>query len=238
MRGREGEKRSVDFLRLDTSVTLVNHDVDDFDLPNRFYFSTPEPQYGKQPILNSDLANLDLARREQINQTLSDHTQVDWTWLMSDTTALVGDMNNNIHDGVISQANAAIAVQRTPRMSYYVGTLYLRNGDPFRNQYEYFLDKGTLDKRIRNADSHFLTTGTSYQLNRKYTFSVAHQYDIDRGSDAYTQVVIIRKFPHWYGAFSFGLDAIRDSLSFSVSFWPEGTDQIALGSRRFTRLTR
>ncbi len=238
MRGREGEKRSVDFLRLDTSVTLVNHDVDDFDLPNRFYFSTPEPQYGKQPILNSDLANLDLARREQINQTLSDHTQVDWTWLMSDTTALVGDMNNNVHDGVISQANAAIAVQRTPRMSYYVGTLYLRNGDPFRNQYEYFLDKGTLDKRIRNADSHFLTTGTSYQLNRKYTFSVAHQYDIDRGSDAYTQVVIIRKFPHWYGAFSFGLDAIRDSLSFSVSFWPEGTDQIALGSRRFTRLTR
>lgn len=238
MRGREGQKRSVDFLRLDTSVTLVNHDVDDFALPNRFYFSAPETQYGKRPILNSDLANLDLARREQIHQTLSDHTQVDWTWQMSDTTALVGDINNNLHDGDISQADLAVAVQRTPRLSYYVGTLYLRDGDPFRKQYEYYQEHGEQAEAIRYADSHFLTTGTSYQLNRIYILSLAHQYDIGRTEDAYTQVVIIRKFSHWYGAFSFGVDSIRDSLSFSVSFWPEGTEEIALGSRRYTRLTR
>ena len=219
-RGPEGKKRSVDFFRLNTDVTLVERDVEGSLLPNKFFFSSPEPQFGETPLLNPDFSNLGLARRETINQTLSDFATADWTWLISDTTALTGSFNYNIHEGLISQAHAALAVQRFDRMSYYVGDLFINHADTFRAD-----------------NSHFLTGGLSYRLNRKYTVALAQQFDVERSLDSYSQIVIIREFAHWYGAFSFSLDPARDSVGFSVSFWPEGFDKFALGSRRFTRLT-
>jgi len=221
MRGLQGDKHSVDFLRFDAGLTLVNHDVDDCDLPNKFFFSTPEPQLDPAAFLNADLVNFDLARREQINQNLSDHVTADSTWRISEETVVTGRVNYNLNDSVLSQAGANIAVQRSPRTSYYVGNRYLHGGDPFQLE-----------------DSHFLTAGVSYKLNRKYTFAATHQYDIEQTADSYTQAVIIRKFVHWYGAFSVSHDADRDSFSFQVSFWPEGLERFALGSRRFARLTR
>jgi len=219
-RGPQDDKRSVDFLRLNTSVTLVNNDVDDADLPGRFFFSSPEWQFDKAAYLNDDLANLGLARRERINQNLSDHANADWTWLISDTTVLDGGINCNIHDGLISQADNSIAVQRSPRLRYYFGYRYLRNADPFED-----------------LDASFLTVGTSYKMNRKHTIALSHQYDIERTSASRSQVTMIRKYPHWYGAFSISYSASTGSTSFTLSFWPEGFDKLTLGSRRLTRLT-
>jgi len=224
-RGPEGEKRSVDVLRFDASVTLVEHGADDVEIPNKFFFSRPETQFDKPGLINADFANLGLARREQINQCLADQARGEWAWLASDTTAVLGDVNYNMRDGDISQAGAGVAVQRTPRLSYYLGDYYLHDGDPFGD-----------GRPPRSRDAHFLTGGATYQLNRKYTLAVAEQFDVERRKDAFTQIVVIRKFPHWYGAFVFGLDSARKSVSFSVSFWPEGLPHIGLGSRRFARL--
>jgi hypothetical protein len=221
MRGPQDQKSSVDFLRFNAGATLVEHDVDNAPLPSKFFFSDPEPQYGKAPIANADFVNLGLARREQVSQNFSDHANGDWEWLISDTTAVLGGMNYNIHDGDISQADTGIAVQRTPRTSYYLGNLFMNDGDPYRQE---------------NAD--FITAGASYQLNRKYTFGAATQYDIERNSSAYNQIVIIRKLPRWYVAVSFSYDAERDSLGISLSLWPEGFDQFALGSKRLTKLAQ
>jgi hypothetical protein len=218
-RGAENKKTSTDFLRWNNSVTLVNHDVDGAPMPNNFFFSTPEPQFDKGQILNPDFFNLGLARREIINQTFSDFATTDWTWEISDTTDLFGGLNYNIHDGDISETDAGIAVQRSPRASYYIGHQFIKNADTFKN-----------------ANMDMLTTGASYQLNRKYIVAVGEQFDIERASSAYTQFLIIRKFPHWYGAFCVTMNPLRDEFGVSVSFWPEGLDKVALGSRRFSRL--
>ena len=227
LRGPEDDKQSVDFLRWDCSLTLTDRDVDDADLPSAFFFTKPEKQLDFASLTNPDFVNLGLAGREHINQTFSDHVTTDVSWLISDTTTLTGSCNYNIHDGVVSLADAAIAVQRSPRTTYYFGDRYFRDGDPFG-------DDGIDDVR----DSHFLTAGATYKLNRKYTFAAAHQFDIDRGDGAYTQAVIIRKFVRWYGAFSIGYDAAQSSVAFQVGFWPEGFDKVAVGTRRFARLTR
>ena len=75
-------------------------------------------------------------------------------------------------------------------------------------------------------------------MNRKYTVALAHQFDIEQGNTANTQAVLIRKSPRWYSAISVDFDANRDDFSISFSLWPEGLDQVALGSRRYGRLTR
>ncbi|KPK75069.1 MAG: hypothetical protein AMJ79_12575 [Phycisphaerae bacterium SM23_30] len=218
-RGAEGAKRSVDFLRFNAQVTLVGPDEDDVGFPNKFFFSAPEPQFGMQPFMNADFMNLGLARRERINQSLASHTTCDWSWLISDTTAFLGGVNYNMNDGVVSQAYSSLAVQRGGRTSYYIGDFYLRDADAFRD-----------------TDGHFLTAGLSYRLNRKYSFSLAHQFDVERTVDTHTQLALVREFPHWFGAFVVNLDPARDRYSFSVSFWPAGYDKIALGARRFARL--
>jgi len=218
-RGPAGNKRSVDVFRLDAGVTLVDPEVSDTELPNKFFFSTPEPQYGMMPLENADFYNLGLSRRRQINQNLASHTTVDWTWMISDTTAYLGGFNYNMNDGDISEAHSSIAVQRIGRTSYYVGHMYLHDAD-----------------RFRDMDAQFLTGGMSYRLNSKYSIALGHQFDIERGVDAHTQLVIVRQFPHWFGAFSLNIDPSKDQYSLSVTFWPAGYDKIALGSRRFTRL--
>jgi len=218
-RGPKEKKHQTDVLRLNTSVTLVTDDVDDALLPGKFFFDRPEGQFDTPAILHDDLANLGLARRTEFNQNLSDHADADWTWLISDTTAFTGAFNYNIHDAVISQTSAAFAVQRSPRTRYYVGHRFLKNGDLFRD---------------RNAQ--FLTAGMSYRLNRKYVLSLTQQYDIEQTAAAYNRLTIIRKFPHWYAAFTIGHDSTRGGVSFTLTLWPEGFDDFILGSRRVTRL--
>ena len=224
-RGPAQRQHSVDFLRLNTSVTVVSDDVDDAPLPNKFFFSIPEGQFGKTTFVNPDFANLGLARREVINQTFSDHANLDAEWFISDVTAFFGSVNYNMHDDLLSQADAAIAVQRSPRVSYFFGTRFLKDGDVTEKR-DVFIP----------VDGTFLTGGVSYQLNRKYTAAVSHQFDLERGTAAYTRAVIIRKFPHWYGALGFGFNPIRDDFSVMLSLWPEGISGLTLGSGRFSRV--
>ena len=61
-------------------------------------------------------------------------------------------------------------------------------------------------------------------------------FDLDRGETLDFTIAFIRKFPRWYGAISFELDEAEDYFGVSLSLWPEGLPQTALGSRRFTGL--
>lgn len=212
---------SVDFFRWDCSVTLVNHDVDDVVVPNKFFFSHPETQFGLAPILNADLVNLGLAHRRWVNQNLSDHATTSWEWLISDTTILDGHMNYDIHNGLVSSADTGLALERSPRTSLFFGDRYLYNGDVLEDRH-----------------THYFTSAAGYKLSRKYTVGVSNSFDIERTSSSYSNLVVIRKFPHWFGAFSFGYDSDRNSFSFQLSFWPEGFDKISLGSRRFAKLAK
>ncbi len=229
MRGKPGNKHSVDFLRVDTSVTLVNKDVDELMIPNQFYFSTPEPQFGKGDIINPDFVAYGLNRREMINQTLSDHATMDLRWLISDTTAVIGNVNYNIHDEHVSQAQATLAVQKTANTSFYVTSQFVHNGDVKVNE---------TNNLTTPIDGNFLTAGSTYRLNNKYTMAIAHRFDLERGKTSNNQLVLIRKSSRWYTAVNIDYDAARDDISFSISFWPEGVDKAAIGSRRYGKLIR
>ncbi|MBN1437256.1 MAG: hypothetical protein JW936_09280 [Sedimentisphaerales bacterium] len=226
MRGPTDHQYSVDFLRWNTSLTLVERDIDNSSLPARFFFSSPEPRLGPTPIINADLANFGLARREQVNQNFADHVTTDWQWIISPTTTFSGGLNVNLHDGVLSQADGTLSVQRSPRTSYAISYRFLHDGDTF-------------DRRNWNRvfDSEWVTGAVSYRLNSKYTAALSYQYDLARTEQGVTQAVIIRKFHHWYTAVSVGFDAIDENFNIMFSIWPEGYDQFAIGSRRFTHLT-
>lgn len=235
-RGVPGQKHSVDFLRLNSSLTLVSNDVDDAPLPNRFFFSSPEPQFGKAGWVNPDFVNLGLARREMINQTLSDHADLEWDWLISDTTVISGDLQYNLQDTILKQINTMVAIQRTERLGFFISDRYFENG----NIEEDVIKDPPNDPihRFVPVNGHYITGGTTYRLNPKYTMALAHQFDIEQGNTSNTQAVIIRKSPRWYTAVSVDFDANRDDFSISISIWPEGLDKVALGSRRYGRLTR
>jgi len=228
-RGIPGHKHSVDFLRINSSVTLVSNDVDDAPVPNKFFFSSPEPPFGQAGISNPDLVNLGLARREQINQNVSDHADLEGNWLISDTTALTGKMQYNLQDKILKQVDIMLAIQRNDRLGFFLGDRFLENGN---------VKEDNKNDRFVPVNGHFITGGATYKLNRKYTVALAHQFDIEQGTTSNTQAVIIRKSPRWYTAVSVGFDANRNDFSVSISIWPEGLDKVALGSRRYGRLTR
>ena len=220
-RGPQGAKRTVDFLRFDAAVTLVDPALEGDSLPGKFFYSTPEPQFGRRALFYPDFANLGLARRERLDQAVKNFATGDWAWQASDTTAVLGGVNYDMTNGALDVADLGLAVQRSPRTSYYLGDLFVNDADTFRQD-----------------NSHFLTAGITYKLNRRYTVALGHQYDISRTEDAYTQVALIREFPHWFSAFVFSIDPARDSIGFAISFWPAGYEDVAIGSRRFTKLTR
>lgn len=223
-RGLPGEKHSVDFLRLDTAVTLVSNDVDNVDIPNTFFFACPEPQFMKPAFVNDDLANLGLARREQVNQTLSDFAYSNLEWRISDTTLFQSSANYNIHDAILSQIAGTVAVQRSPRTSYFAGMRYLNDGNVSHDK---------VNQIFETVDGKFVHGGMTYKINRKYTVAFSHQFDLENDQTAYSQVGVIRKFPRWYGAFTVEFNSFRDSYSVGITFWPEGFGGAALGSRRY-----
>ena len=67
-----------------------------------------------------------------------------------------------------------------------------------------------------------------------YCFMVTTRYG---GQTLDFTIAFIRRFPRWFGAISFALDEAEDDFGISLSIWPEGLPQAALGSRRFTGVT-
>lgn len=134
-------------------------------------------------------------------------------WRINDRTALLSESNYNLNDGQIDVLNVSVAVERTPRLSYLIG---------YR-----FIDK---------SESNLLGFDMNYRLTEKHTLAVRELFDLDRGRTLDFTVAFIRKFPRWYGAISFQLDQAENDFGVSMSLWPEGLSQAALGSRRFTGL--
>lgn len=134
-------------------------------------------------------------------------------WRMNDRTALLTETNYDLNNGQIDILNVSVAVERTPRFSYLIGYRF-----------------------IEKTESNLLGFDMNYRLTEKHTFAARELFDLDQGQTLEFTIAIIRKFPRWYGALSFELDEARDDFGVSVSLWPEGLSQAALGSRRFTGL--
>ena len=189
-RGPAGKQRTVDWMRLDVSLGWFQNDERDLKGDGRFFMTRPE--YSLQ--------------RSFVN--------VDYAWNISDSVALLADMNYDLGDGQCDLLNIGVSVQRSPRLSYFAGMRY-----------------------IKELDSAIGTIGAKYKINKKYTIAAFEQYDFsfDGGLNLGTRITIVRKLPRWYVAVTFTYDARYDSsdeIGLVLALWPEGVPEARLGGRR------
>jgi hypothetical protein len=89
---------------------------------------------------------------------------------------------------------------------------------------------------IEESDSNLLAFDMNYRLSEKHTLALRELFDLNEGRTLDLTLVLIRKLPGWFTALSFDLDEAEDDFGVSISVWPEGVPQAAVGSRRFTGL--
>ena len=141
------------------------------------------------------------------------HVRSSCIWRVNDRTAVISEGNYDLNDREVDIFNLSLAVERPPRLAYLLGYRY-----------------------IGESESNLLGFGANYQMTEKHTLALRELFDVDRGRTSEFTVGVIRRFPRWFAAVSFELDDAEDDFGVSMSVWPEGLPQAALGSRRFTGL--
>jgi hypothetical protein len=190
-RGAPGQWRTVDLLTLDLEFGAFNDGRDTDTTHGEAFMSRPE------------------------NSISSDYINGLLKYRISDSTAFLWDFTWDLDESEMGTTNLSIAVERSPRMSYFFGWRY-----------------------IRETDNSLIGFGTNYRLNEKHTLAVRAFYDIEEGKAADWAVTVVRRLPRWYVAFNVGYDGIKDDWSLSLSAWPEGLPEATVGTRRFTGLAR
>lgn len=168
--------------------------------------------FGNQPRHELPIGRFYDSRPE--DSIARNHVRTDFMYRISDSTAVLSESNWDLTDGDMDLFTLSYAVERTPRFSYFVGY-----------------------RRIGDTNSNLVGGGLNYEINAKHRFAVRSYYDLDRGETESFDISIIRRFPRWYAALTFGLDNIEEDVSIGLSVWPEGAPQAVIGSRRFTSLS-
>jgi hypothetical protein len=162
-------------------------------------------------IFNSDLGSG--FRTFELFGPQRDTVNADYIWRLSDTTALLSDLNYDVQDNKVEQFDIGLSRLVWPNLSYYVGTRYMRSvvvdGD-----------KG----------SNAFTFAATYKLSPRYTLAYATQYDFKRGGRILSQVSLIRRYHRLYYGVTYGVDESLDRTTIMFTIWPEGFTEMASGS--------
>lgn len=143
----------------------------------------------------------------------SNYLSADFLYRISDTTAVIYDGVYDFNRGNAGVSNVSLAFERLPRLSTFVGWRY-----------------------IHDTGNNLVGFGGNYKLSEKHTLGLREYYDIDLGRNGETQLIYVRRWPRWYTAVSIEWDRALNDFSVSMSIWPEGTSNVALGSKRYTSL--
>ena len=218
-RGTGDNMRTVDWMWLDTNVTWVN-DSDDVAATagaDRFIWNKPFI-----PLLNR--FNSRLNPQERYDRRNGDifgprrnYFGADYMWHLSDTTAVLSDMNFDIQSGVVQQYNVGFSHMRWPDLSYYLGSRYLRR----------------LDNGFGEHGSNAFTFAANYVLDPRYTLVYSGQLDFDYGKTVRSDLTIIRQYHRIYCGITYSADASLDRQAIVFSIWPQGVPDLAIGSRRY-----
>lgn len=179
-RGGPGRWRSVDFLTLNLEANYFANQPTDLEMRpasfrGLFFPSLPEASIPRQS-LNADA-----------------------TWRISDTTALLSDVQYNWEKGELATASIGLAVSRDPRLSYYLGNRY-----------------------IEELHSNITTAAIYYELSTKYALALSQSFDFGDSSTVSSSATIIRHFDRFFAALRFSYDATNDESSITLNILPEG----------------
>ncbi|MHC4561899.1 MAG: LPS-assembly protein LptD [Planctomycetota bacterium] len=193
-RGPAGNRRTVDWMRLDIMAGFFSG-TDRFhpSADGRYFMSRPEYSLGR------------------------DFVNIDYAWHISDSTTFLAEVNIDTEECRIGRSGIGLAVQRSPRLQYYVGL-----------------------RTIDDLDSAIATLAFTYQLSRKYTVNFVQQYDFDyRGGDnLVTSLTLVRKFPRWYMGVTGTYDARWDDYTIMLNLWPEGVPEVGIRTGQMSLLNR
>lgn len=188
-RGGPGNWRTVDWIILDLEAGFFNDPEKDDNTHGDYIFSRPEDSISSNFIATN------------------------FQYRISDSTVLVHDNVFDVNEGNLGTSNVTLAVEREPRLSYFVGWRY-----------------------IHDTENNLLALGANYRLSEKHTIAFRELYDIEEGRNFSTEVVYIRRWPRWYTAVAFDVDKALDDTGITFSAWPEGAPRLGVGSKRYTGL--
>jgi hypothetical protein len=216
-RGLDEKQRSVDWMRLDMDVTWVNNPGDDSAGPDKFIWNKPFI-----PTINtvSPVIPLQDRRSSHIFGPRRNYFGADYSWLLSDTTAVLSDMNYDMQSGVVQQFNVGFSHLRWPNLQYYIGSRYLKR----------------LDNGYGEYGSNAFTFAITYVLDPRYTVVYSQQLDFDYGKTVRSDLTLIRQYHRLYWGLTFSADESLDRQSITFSLWPQGVPGLAFGERRYIGL--
>jgi len=206
----EKKSRTVDWMRLDMDVTWVNDSDDASAGPDRFIWNKPFI-----PLVNGydrRSGNIFGPRRNYFG--------ADYIWRLSDTTAVLSDLNFDMQSGVVQQLNVGFSRLRWPDLSYYIGSRYLRR----------------IDNGLGEKGSNVFTFAATYVLDPRYTAVCFTQYDFDYGATVRSDITLLRRYHRMYWGLTYSMDSSRDKQAILFSIWPQGVPDIGIGARRYMGL--
>ncbi|MHC4558921.1 MAG: LPS assembly protein LptD [Planctomycetota bacterium] len=173
-RGSGEVQRQIDWMRLNMDVTWVNNSGDASAGPDKFIWNKPFI-----PPINtySTLVPQQDRRSSHIFGPRRNYFGADYTWRLSDTTAVLSDMNFDMQSGVVQQFNVGFSHLRWPNLEFYLGSRYLRR----------------LDNGYREQGSNAVTVAATYVLDPRYTVVFSQQLDFDYGATVRSDITLIRR---------------------------------------------
>lgn len=218
-RGVGDKERIVEWMRLNTDFAWVGNDSSEPIRPDKVIWNNsfvPLSALSAPHIFNGDLLGY---RMFETFGPQRDSFNADYIWRVSDTTAVLSDLNYDVKGGNVEQFNIGLSRLRWPNLSYYIGARYLRS------------------TRIEGEKgSNAFTFAATYKLNPRYSITLAHQFDFDYGKRISTQVTLIRRYHRLFYGLTLSVDETLDRQAIILSIWPEGVRELSVGSRRFMGL--
>ncbi|MFH1719106.1 MAG: LPS assembly protein LptD, partial [Planctomycetota bacterium] len=212
-RGSGENQRTVDWMRLDLDVTWVNDSGDASAGPDRFIWNKPFI-----PPINS-ISGRD-RRSSHLYGPRRNYFGADYIWRLSDTTAVLSDMNFDMQSGVVQQYNVGVSHLRWPNLQYYLGSRYLRR----------------LENGLGEKGSNAVTFAITYAIDPRYTVVFSEQVDFDYGATVRSDLTLIRQYHRIYWGLTYSADASLDRQAIVFSIWPQGVRELAFGERRYIGL--
>ncbi|MFH1420134.1 MAG: hypothetical protein ABII12_17820 [Planctomycetota bacterium] len=188
-RGGPGKWRTVDWITFDVEAG---------------FFSDPR---------EGDDTHGDYISHRPEDSISSNFLAMNFQYRISDSTVVVYDGVYDMDRGNMGNSNISLAVEREPRLAYFVGWRY-----------------------IHDTNNSLIGAGANYKLSEKHTVGIREYYDIEEGRSYSTEIVYVRRWPRWYTAVAFDVDRSLDDIGINFSIWPEGAPRLGLGSKRYTGL--
>jgi hypothetical protein len=219
-RGTGATERTVDWMRLDMDVTWVSEPGDTSAGPDRFIWNKPFiPLLNRySPLVNEFGQAMPPQDRRSSNIFGPSRNSfcADYIWRLSDTSAILSDMNFDMQSGVVQQFDVGFSHLRWPNLSYYIGSRYLR--------------------RVWVKDeegSNTFTFAATYVIDPRYTVVFSQQFDFDYGANIRSDITLIRRYHRIYWGITYSADESLDNHAIIFSIWPEGVPELGIGSRRY-----